>query len=59
MKQVWYLWQEGERLPSLWFDTKETAEAAARMLYPDESESKRYQRVFYRDVLTLKDLHGG
>lgn len=59
MKQVWYLWQEGERLPSLWFDTKETAETAARMLYPDESESKRYQRVFYRDVLTLKDLHGG
>ena len=58
MKEVWYLWQEGERTPSLWFDTKETAEVAARVLYPDEEEHKRYQRIFYRNVLTMKDVKG-
>ena len=57
--EVWYLWQEGERIPSLWFDTKETAEVAARMLYPDEHPDKRYARIFFKDVLTMSDLHGG
>ncbi len=59
MKQVWYLWQENESFPTLWFDKKETAEKAARMLFPEESESKRYLRVFYRDILTMADLNGG
>lgn len=56
MKEVWYLWQEGETLPSLWFDTKEAAEVAARMLYPNEPPDKRYAHIYSRDVLTLKDL---
>ena len=58
MKEVWYLWQEGENVPTLWFDTKETAEACARMLYPNLTEDARYARVFYREVLTMKDLKG-
>lgn len=61
MKQVW--WVQGEEIeewefPSL-FETKECAERYARSLFPDESESKRYSRIFYREVLTMSDLNGG
>ena len=59
MKQVWYLWQEREDFPSLWFDTKITAEAAARMLYPDEEPNKRHARIFFRPVITMADLNRG
>jgi hypothetical protein len=59
MKQVWYLWQEKESFPALWFDKKETAERAARMLFPDEDIHKRDARIYFRDVLTMSDLNGG
>lgn len=60
MNQVWYV--QGEETagfaPTL-FDTKEAAEVYARMLFPDETESNRYSRIFYREVLTMADLNGG
>lgn len=61
MKQIW--WVQGEEIeewefPSF-FETKECAERYARMLFPDETESKRYSRIFYRKVLTMSDLNGG
>lgn len=61
MRQVW--WVHGEdieewQIPTM-FDTKEVAERYARMLFPDETESHRYARIFYRDVLSMTDLNGG
>jgi hypothetical protein len=60
MKQVWYVAREdtGGAFPSF-FDTKMAAEAYAKYLFPDESESKRYNRIFYREVFTMSDLNGG
>lgn len=58
MKQVWYVADGQGYIPTL-FDTKECAERYARMLFPDEDESKRYSRIFYREVLTMSDLNGG
>lgn len=60
MKQVWYVQGEdtGGAFPTF-FDTKEAAEVYARSLFPDEDESKRYNRIFYREVLTMSDLNGG
>ena len=62
MKQVWYVSGDPERTgyscPSL-FDTKEAAEKYARIVFPDEDESKRYARIYYRDILTMSDLSGG
>jgi hypothetical protein len=61
MKQVWYVHGEHDEeyvMPTL-FDTKEAAEVYARVLFPDETESHRYARIFYRDVLAMTDLNGG
>lgn len=58
MKQIFCLWQEDEAIPRLWFDTKEAAEVAARLLYPNETEGARYSRIYERDVVTMKDLKG-
>ena len=61
MKQVWYVQGDPEVMgqwPNL-FDAKEHAEIYARYLFPDETESKRYSRIFYREVLTKADLNGG
>jgi hypothetical protein len=58
MKQIYCLWQERENIPVLWFATKDAAEAAARMLYPNETIEVRYSRIYERNLLTLKDLHG-
>lgn len=57
-KKIYCLWQEGENIPRLWFATKEAAERAARMLYPNESESARYSRIYERDLLTMECLKG-
>ena len=59
--QIWFVSgedMEGRTVPTL-FDTKETAERYARMMFPDESESKRYARIYYREILTMSDLNGG
>lgn len=54
---VWYVAGEHEGMPQL-FDTKEAAEKYARLLFPEESESKRYARIYFRRVATIKDLEG-
>ena len=61
MKQVWYVQGEYDEflvMPTF-FETKECAEVYAKSLFPDETESKRYSRIFYREVLTMSDLSGG
>jgi hypothetical protein len=60
MKEVWGVAGEytDSDFPTL-FDTKECAERYARSLFPDEDESKRYNRIFYREVFTMSDLNGG
>ena len=60
MKEVWYVAGEDTdgHMPTL-FDTKLAAEAYARVLFPEESESKRYARIYYRPVLDLSDVNGG
>lgn len=60
MNMVWYVSEEETAgfAPTL-FDTKEAAEVYARVLFPDETESKRYARIYFRRVLTMADLNGG
>ena len=58
MKKIYCLWQEGENIPRLWFATKEAAEVALRMLYPNEPVSARYSRIYERDLLTMEHLKG-
>lgn len=61
MKQIWFVQGEHDEeyvMPTL-FDTKQAAEVYAKSLFPDETESKRYSRIFYREVLTMSDLNGG
>jgi len=61
MKQIWFVAGEHDEdyvIPTL-FDTKQAAEVYARSLFPDETESKRYARIYFRDVLTMSDLNGG
>lgn len=61
MKQIWFVAGEHDEdyvIPTL-FDTKQAAEVYAKSLFPDETESKRYSRIFYREVLTMSDLNGG
>lgn len=41
---LWYVVGIG----GVYYGTKIQAEAAAREQFPDESESKRYSRVFYK-----------
>lgn len=60
MKQVWFVTgedMEGRLVPTL-LATKEAAERYASMMFPDEAESKRYARIYYREVLTMSDLNG-
>lgn len=52
---VWYVADGQGYIPTL-FDTKEAAEKWARMLFPDESPSQRYARVYYREVMTLEEV---
>ena len=60
MTLVWYVaGEETAGFSFTLFDTKEAAEKYARILFPDEPESKRYSRIFYRRVLTMADLNGG
>jgi hypothetical protein len=63
MREVWYVQGDPDAI-GLWptlFNTKEAAEAYARLVFPNESEgeNKRYARVYFRTVLTLADLNGG
>lgn len=53
MEQVWYVQGDPDVMgqwPNL-FGTKEAAERYAREVFPDESEDRRYARIFYRVVL--------
>jgi hypothetical protein len=54
---VWYVADGQEHMPQL-FDTKIAAEKYARLLFPDESPSQRYARVYFRMVITMEDLEG-
>lgn len=58
MKEIWYVAGEseesGERFPTF-FDTKLAAERWARILFPDEDERTRYQRIYLRHVFTETD----
>ena len=54
---VWYVADGQGHMPQL-FDTKIAAEKYARLLFPDEPESRRYARVYFRKVMTLEDLEG-
>lgn len=59
MKQVWYVHDPSEA--SWWpqlFDTKLAAEQYARMLFPNETEDKRYARIHYREVYSIIDPQG-
>jgi hypothetical protein len=60
--RVWYVTGENDRsdryFPTF-FNTKEAAEIYARVLFPDEDVSRRHERVYSRDVLTMADLNGG
>jgi hypothetical protein len=58
MKQVFCVWQDDENIPRLWFATKEAAETAVRMLYPNESIEARYSRIYERNLVTMNDLQG-
>ena len=52
MKLIWYVQGDPNAVgnwPNL-FSTKETAESYARTVFPDESEDRRYARIFYREV---------
>jgi len=61
-QEVWYVMGETDNtdmmLPTL-FDSKEAAEVYARMMFPDEDANKRYGRIYFRNILTMSDLHGG
>jgi hypothetical protein len=61
MMKVWFVTgedMEGRYTPTL-LDSKETAEAYARMMYPDEDVNTRECRVRSCEVLTMSDLNGG
>lgn len=54
---IWYV-ADGQGLIPQFFDTKIAAEKYARLLFPDEPESRRYARIYFRRVMTLEDLEG-
>ena len=59
--KVWFVTgedMEGRYTPTL-LDSKATAEAYAKMMYPDEDADMRYERIYCHDVLTMSDLNGG
>lgn len=61
-QEVWYVVGETDNTDMMFptfFDSIEAAEVYARMLFPDEDADKRYGRIFYRNILTMSDLHGG
>ena len=53
--EVWYVSGDDTDFgrPQLWM-YKIEAEAYARELYPDEDESSRYARIFYRRVFSTQ-----
>ena len=52
---VWYV--QGSDDPMV-FNTKEAAEAYARIVFHYEEEHRRYARIYFREVWSLKDLEG-
>ena len=61
-QEVWYVMGETDNTDMLFptfFDSKEAAEVYARMMFPDEDADKRYGRIYFRNILTMSDLHGG
>ena len=53
LRQVWFVQDADDPRPQLW-DTKMDAEIYARVCFPDESEDRRYARIYSRDVYTIK-----
>ena len=61
-QEVWYVAGETVNTDMLFptfFDSKEAAEVYARMMFPNEDADKRYGRIYFRNILTMSDLHGG
>jgi len=61
-QEVWYVAGETVNTDMLFptfFDSKEAAAVYARMMFPDEDANKRYGRIYFRNILTMSDLHGG
>ena len=49
--QVWFIHGDEYATP---FATKMDAEIAARLAFPDESETERYARIFYRSIIAFR-----
>jgi len=58
MKEVWYVNESngGFHFASYVFETKIEAERYARECFPDESEDERYARIFYKEVVSYKEV---
>ena len=57
MSEIWYVNEgEGFHLVAHVFETKIEAERYARELFPEESESERYSRIYSKEVVSFKEL---
>ena len=57
MREVWYVNEGGGfHLASYVFETKIEAERYARECFPNESEDERYARIFYKEVVSYKEV---
>ena len=50
--QLWYV----TGIPTTYFVTKMEAEKAARAMFPDEAENKRYARISYLQSEPFQDI---
>jgi len=58
MKEIWYV-NEGEggfHFVAHVFETKIEAERYARESFPDEDEDTRYARIYYKEVVSYKEV---
>lgn len=46
--ELWYV----TGIPGVYYPTKETAEIAARTVFPHEDPDRRYARIYYRNFYT-------
>ena len=57
MKEIWYVDEGGGfYLASYVFETKIEAERYARECFPNENEDERYARIFYKEVVSYKEV---
>ena len=59
MNEVWYVAEDSygfhTYIPHV-FETKIEAEKYARMMFPEESESERYSRIYCKPVVSFKEM---